>query len=190
MSDSSRRAFLRGGLRASIVTAGGLLLPMRGGNALAFPDVGAVPDIPVMTQPFAPSAELLECRRIVRAQAAVRGFHNGRAGGPGHPFYELAQEYAAVAGKVLDRPVCSWGQVVEIAEIAFRVADKQQETYWQGGVTGHLDGIDGHTAWRGREGWERSDFWLRPAPTLIEAVMAMGGGERLDANWFDGGVYG
>lgn len=68
MSETSRRSFLSGGLRAAVVTAGGILLPMRGGSALSFPNAGALPDIPVLAHGFMPSAELMECRRIIARQ--------------------------------------------------------------------------------------------------------------------------
>ncbi len=100
MSDTDRRGFLRGGLRAALLGTGGLLLPMQGRTLLSFPNAAGLPDIPVIAQPFIPSPELLELRRIVMAQVAARRIelprgHPGRHGGPGHPFYELAMEYDA-----------------------------------------------------------------------------------------------
>jgi hypothetical protein len=49
MSDTDRRALLRGGLKAALAGAGGLLLPWQGGGAFALPDLGKAALVPSPT---------------------------------------------------------------------------------------------------------------------------------------------
>jgi hypothetical protein len=127
MTDTDRRGFLRGGLKAALVGTGGLLLPWHGGNAFALPtDLGAAAELPVRTMPLPVSKECLKLRQIIERQrewyrrsAADRGLAvNSRE------WRALAAEYAAVANVTLRRPIATWGQASEVAEIAWRYHDK------------------------------------------------------------------
>src|ERR1700682_1243424 len=64
MSDTDGRGFLRGGLKAALLGTGGVLLPMEGRSLFSFPNIAALPDIPVIAGGFRPSPETLELRRI------------------------------------------------------------------------------------------------------------------------------
>lgn len=184
MSETSRRAFLRGGLRAALGT-GGLLLPWQGGGALALPDLAKAALVPVTAGPFPVSAETIELRRILARQYEVHlmqfdGEPYGRRRTPSDHrdrlWRECAEEYKKVASVVLDRPVASWGQAVEIAEICWRVHPK----VWFGEEPGRTFGS---LTLQGYQKHSTADFYSRPMPCLIEAVLQLGGGERHAPNF-------
>lgn len=182
MTDLSRRTMLSGGLKAALGAAGGLLLPWQGGGAFALPDIGRAAGVPVSTGPLPVSAETVELRRIMARQheAHMMGCSTDEA-------YELrkrlwrkcAEEYAATSRAVLERPIQSWGQAVEIAEICWRYHPKA----WAGppGYNGvPRDGLVADWAVLSLDGagMRRGGNHLSPVPYLIEAVLKLGGGQR------------
>ena len=139
MSETSRRSFLSGGLRAAVATAGGILLPMRG-QAFAFAEPAALPDVPIVTSAFTPSAELLHLRHIIELQraAGARAKAKPYPGGWRGPEWVLLQgEYEDLAGVILDRSPPSWNHVAELAEIAWRAHPKA----WLGRAPGESFGM-------------------------------------------------
>jgi hypothetical protein len=177
MSEPARRVFLR-----SALGAGGLLLPWRGSGALALADPGAAARLPVVAAPLPVSEAGLEVRNIVRAmQERPRDadYHSLNAN-----WRALRHLYVPWAEAVLNRPARSWSDCVEIAEIAWHWHPKA----WRGppdyGRTDQLEGITGHQSHATSiDPPEDYRFWLRPVPALIEAVLTLGGGERLDPQW-------
>ena len=189
MSETSRRGFLSGGLRAAVATAGGVLLPMKVGTALAFPNLDAIPNIPVLARGFGPSAELLELRQIIARQWESQRLGLGREGYPaGHRggiWMECQNEYARVACEILDRPERTWSNVAEIAEVCWRAHPK----VWYGQRPGEtfgmlsLDGYQRHGPYVDRHS---PDLRTHSTASLIEAVLGMTGGERRDPAWSPG----
>ena len=194
MSDFSRRTMLSGGLKAALGAAGGLLLPWQGGGAFALPDIGGAAGIPVTTGPLPVSAETLAMRSILARQYEVHLMPCSP-----HGAYELrnrlwrecALEYKALARVVLERPVQSWSQAVEMAEICWRHYPK----VWVGPPTWEQRGTRGVLALQERapvDRWARLSLEgagvrrgsddplspLQPFPHLIEAVLTLGGGQR------------
>jgi hypothetical protein len=188
MSDTDRRGFLRGGLKAALAGTGGLLLPWQGGNAFALPtDLGAAAELPVRAVPLPISKETVQLREIIERQREwYRRSHADRGlAVNSREWRALAAEYASLAGVVLKRPITSWGQASEAAEIAWRYHEK----VWD---------------WNGEREWmtlanapycgDRSGRFPSAASVLIEGVLALAGGQRNDpddwnANQFRAAIY-
>ena len=170
MSNTDRRSFIRGGLRAALGT-GGLLLPWQGGGVLALPNLGGAPQVPVTSGPFPVSDETLELRRIVERRRHINAMEPGDARSLARITRML--EYQDVANVILDRPVSSWGQVAEIAEIAWCCTPK----VWYGRMPGQTYGM---LDLDGRQNRNVAHWHLSPAPCLIAAVMQLTGAPRLD----------
>ena len=157
-----RRTFLRSALTA----AGGLLLPFRGTGALAL-DLAA-PHVPVSAVPLPVSATTRELRHIkhVLHDINVQG-RAYREGALSREWWETFRAYDAEAEVLLSRPVRSWADCVELAEVCW------------------------HTHWKGR--YENGRVRLEPRRpdciaerariNLIEGVLALGGGQRFDPNF-------
>ena len=169
---------------------GGLLLPWQGGGALALPDLTKAADIPVTAAPLPISAATIELRRIVDREAEIHrtrfGYHE--SGFRGWPTIEEQHRYCEAAEVVLNRPVQSWADVAEIAEIAWKLQPKvglgaDRPRY----VT--LESYQPHlAAWHGNIGMPCRDTHARAIACLIEAVMTLGGGRRLDPLRYDSEV--
>jgi len=154
-----RRMFLRSALTA----AGGLLLPLRGAGALELD--ATTPHVPVSTVPLPVSGTTLEMRRIkqVLHDIQLRGLAY-RKGTLSAEWRETYHAYDAAAEVLLSRPVRSWADCVEMAEVCWH-------THWKG--------------WdeNGRVRLEprRPDCIAERARiNLIEGVLALGGGQRFD----------
>lgn len=155
-----RRVFLRSALTA----AGGLLLPFRGAGALEL-DLTA-PHVPVSAVPLPVSSTTLELRRIKHALHEIRQRQVCRDGSLSDEWRETVRAYDAEAELLLSRPVRSWADCVELAEVCW------------------------HTHWKG---WDENGR-VRLAPrwpdciaerariSLIEGVLSLGGGQRFDPN--------
>jgi hypothetical protein len=173
----SRRVFLR-----SALGAGGLLLPWRGSGALALVDPGAAARLPVHHAPLPLSEAGLECRNIIRA--LIERPRTGDYSTLNAHWRALHELYKPWAEEVLNRPVKSWSDCVEIAEIAWHWHPKA----WLGPPhytrTDQLEGVMGYQSHATSVNPDPNYcFWLRPIPALIEAVLTMGGGRRLDPHW-------
>ena len=127
MSNTDRRSFLSGGLRAAVATAGGVLLPMRG-QAFAFAEPLALPDVPIMAGAFSPSAELLQLRHIIELQRVAGELRIDTEGLPrghrGREWVRCQDDYEHLAGAVIERYPKSWADIAEVAEIAWRAHPK------------------------------------------------------------------
>jgi hypothetical protein len=86
--------------------------------------------------------------------------------------------YGATVGTLAARPATSWGHVVELAEIAWHFALKE-ESIDADGRCAYTDRL----AAKPRFAKGREECWImRANAALIEAVLALGGGERFDHN--------
>lgn len=166
---NNRRQFLG-------VLSRALLLPVAGSGALAFTDPAKAAAIPMMTAaPLPFSADCLQLRSIKRALVALP--ENSDSGSPGQkgPWYRMQnEEYHPIKMRVSTRPVKSWTDCVELAEIIW--------TEWE---KDHSDGycvgrqIDKLAVHEHRVG--PGSFYARHAiVSLVEGVLALGGGERFD----------
>jgi len=162
MSDT-RRTFLRSTLAAT----GGLLLPLNGTGAIAL-NLDA-PRLPVSAVPLPLSSEALKLRRIKTALRAIR-MENSGPSGPGSPWANTMTEYTAVADQVVRRPVQSWADCVELAEIA-----------WHGQWKN--DGPDGRPRLSFHPSLQLDCCWTWATIALIEGVLTLGKGERNDPRW-------
>jgi hypothetical protein len=188
MSETDRRGFLRGGLKAALAGTGGLLLPWQGGNVFALPtDLGAAAELPVRTMPLPVAKETLHLREIIERQRDwYRETPADRRHNIGNREWQaLAAEYAAVADVILRRAITTWGQASEVAEIAWRYHDKtwrwDSEREWMALANAPYCG-------------DRSGRFPSSASVLIEGVLALGGGQRNDpddwnANRFRAAIY-
>jgi hypothetical protein len=167
-----RRGLLRGGLQAALVGAGGLLLPWKGGGALALPDLAEAARVPVTLAPFPVSAELLELRRLKRRLVELKAvptqhaledhFARHESDRAAMRWFEVMYgEYWPIAQSIAERPVASWGQCVELAEIVW---DRKKK--WR---------IDNNVRKPHHHG--DTDHILA---TLVDGVLTLGGGERFD----------
>jgi hypothetical protein len=141
MSDTDRRGFLRGGLKAALLGTGGVLLPMEGRSLFSFPNVAALPDIPVIAKGFTPSAETLELRQIHELlRAHFTDGYQARLGidESQKRYAALIKRYHAVAQKLAAKQVLSWQHVAELAEVAWFWAPKEEHVdefhYYRGGL--------------------------------------------------------
>lgn len=194
MIDQTRRHVLRNGMRIALGTvagAGGMLLPLSGGNAIELEDQGA--QYLGVVRPLPVSPECLELRAIVgRQRHLVRVSRTSRLSSFQEwrdAYLRMSHEYTAIAETVLARPVTSWAQASEIAEIAWRWAPKA----WQDDIglefprdrPGLLEGtMDTLTMASGRH--RAGSPEKIPHAVLIEAVLTLCGGERNDPNDFKG----
>ena len=190
MSDTDRRALLRGGLKAALAGAGGLLLPWQGGGAFALPDLSNAALVPVDAVPLPVSAECLALREIIERQREYyRRQHRSRSSQP--EWREMAIEYSALAQVVLARPVTSWGQASEVAEIAWRYhhkawgpAPEHFADYYKPPV---LEGtLEALTLASGDQSGKHG---RSPSAVLIDAVLTLGGGQRNDPGDWRANLY-
>ena len=85
--------------------------------------------------------------------------------------------YGATTGVLSRRPATSWGHVVELAEVAWHFALKE-EIADSDGCFVYTDRLATKPRFsRGEDCWR-----MRADAALIEAVLALGGGERFDHN--------
>jgi len=86
-------------------------------------------------------------------------------------------QYGATADVLARRPAASWGHVVELAEVAWHFAVKEEIIDDNGCsvYTGRLASRPRLT--KGEDCWR-----MRANAALIEAVLKLGGGERFDHN--------
>lgn len=185
MSDTDRRAFLRGGLRAALATGGGLLLPWQGGGALALPDLAETARVPVSLGPLPVIPECLELRRI-KEKLLERHLMRDKGGidESQRIWRSLHEEHERVAHSLYSKRVTSWSEVVAMAEIAWCYMPKEENRYFYGeGYTGRL--AKGYPKDQPRAvswvwGVAAQDCAIRANANLIEAVLSLGGGERFD----------
>lgn len=183
---NNRRQFLGALSRA-------LLLPVAGSGAVAFADPAKAASIPMMTAaPLPFSADCLQLRSIKRALAALP--ENSDIGSPGQKgrWYRMQnEEYHPVKMRVSTRPVTSWTDCVELAEIIWTEWEKECHEC-RGSVSIDIEGRE----CREHGFCERQptaklavhanrvgpgSFYARHAITaLVEGVLALGGGERFD----------
>jgi prolyl oligopeptidase PreP (S9A serine peptidase family) len=157
---------------------------MEGRRLFSFPNVAALPDIPVIAKGFAPSAECLELRQIKRELTASHlaqeqlGYEESN-----RRWAALWHRHDAVAQVLYDRPVRTWSQVSEFAEIAWLHAQKEEEEMgdpsWRYSVnTGRLARkTESNSNWRG---WSSCSSATASYAALIEGVLTLTGGERYD----------
>jgi hypothetical protein len=194
MTDTDRRGFLRGGLKAALVGTGGLPLPWQGGGALALPDLGIAAMVPVKSVPLPVSAECLALREIIERQREhYRRKHQSRSCEvTSAEWRAMAEQYSALADVVLARPVTTWGQASEVAEIAWRYHDKAwgpapnyfSRYYSPPVLEGTLEAL---TIASGRD--RMGQRTRSPNAVLIDAVLSLGGGERNDPDDWSANLY-
>lgn len=180
MSDLSRRSILRGGLRTAL-GVGGIMLPFAGTKALTFAEPAAAADLAVIETSFPLSRDLIRYRAMLREHEEWRLDATIARCFSHEPPSLLAEEvglrrrvYEDQAKTIMARPVHSWGDVAELAEIAWQAAPKRQE----------LIGPDSDRTCLARGFWNRcefiEDFGMVANAALIEAVLTMSGGQRYD----------
>jgi hypothetical protein len=207
MDKMCRRSVLRfGGLMS-----GGLILPWAGSKALALAEPTTVADLAVVETPFPASAEILRFRSMITEMSAWRLeatiaqerkdevdlalFAERRRHGTepktffrtGQPlFSELKQRcdaWEAQAHKVLSRPVQSWGDVAEIAEIAWTVAPKVGDRMDDKGEPAPPGATPALRRYAGSVRDPRNyidEFAIAANAALIDGVLTMAGGQRFD----------
>lgn len=183
MSNTDRRGFLRGGLRAALGT-GGLLLPWQGDGALALPDTDQAAKLRVVAASLPVSAECLEMRAIKREMTQSSEMQE-RLGIDGSQKWwrALYDRHELLAERLYSRPVKTWGQVAEFAEIAWFRTPKEEIKVGPpdrrfGAYTGQL-ARDPRQLFGGH--WEYySEAGLCAHVALIEGVLTLAGGERFD----------
>ena len=166
---NNRRQFLGALSRA-------LLLPVAGSGAVAFADPAKAASIPMMTAaPLPFSADCLQLRSIKRALAALP--ENSDIGSPGQKgrWYRMqTEEYHPIKMRVSTRPVTSWTDCVELAEIIWTEWEKDHRDGYCVGPPGNKLAVHENQVGPG-------SFYARHAITaLVEGVLALGGGERFD----------
>ena len=174
---TTRRQFF--GTLGKALGAGGLLLPWGGKGALALPtDLGKAAQLPVTAAPMPFSTECLELRQLRRQLLDCR-LRQSQDRQPLDDYQRdwrtVMDHYGATAGVLSRRPATSWGHVVELAEIAWHFAPKEEIADSDGCLvyTGRLAGKPRFT--KGEDCWR-----MRANAALIEAVLNLGGGERFD----------
>lgn len=186
MENISRRSLLR----LSGYLTGGLVLPLVGTQALALVNPGQTESVAVAPVAMPVSNELVKFRSHARVFANLRR-QTWAKYRHSLPQFRSEQEIVdtiikpesrrveAQAAVILARPVTSWADVGELAEIAWLAAQKDDCPV--GPRTGQLKrGI-----WR-RRGSDPYDFVhedvlsLNATAALIEAVLTMTGGQRFD----------
>lgn len=180
MTDFSRRSILRGGLRTAL-GAGGLMLPFAGSKALTFAEPAAAAELAVIQTSFPVSADLVRYRAMLREHEEWRLEATIARAFSHEPPAVLAEEvgqrrslYEGQAGAIMARPVQSWGDVAELAEIAWEAAPKHR--VWSGPDPDETRLATGHWNY----GRYVEDFSMIANAALIEAVLSMSGGERYD----------
>jgi hypothetical protein len=174
---TTRRHFL--GTLGKALGASGLLLPFAGKGALALPaDLGKAAQLPVTAAPMPFSTECLELRQMRRQllDCRLRQSQDRQPHDDYHrDWHAVMDRYGATTAVLAGRPATSWGHVVELAEIAWHFAPKEE-----------IINADGCSVYTGRIATrphlaKGEDCWrMRANAALIEAVLALGGGERFD----------
>jgi hypothetical protein len=186
MSDTDRRGFLRGGLKAALLGTGGVLLPMEGRSLFSFPDAAAMPDIPVIAKGFTPSAECLKLREIKREMFRHRidpSIQSLSYEEQCRQHRALWSHYNTAASTLHRRPATTWAHVSDLAESAWFHAQKEEvevgDPDWRyHEYTGQLARqTRNDSVWRS---WSSSSDATASYAALIEAVLTMTGGERYD----------
>jgi hypothetical protein len=172
MTDPTRRLVL-----GSALGAGGLLLPWQGCGALAVPDLGAAAGLTVVRAPLPISAEGLEMRLLRVALRDTRYLETERE--RASAWNAAMDQYYDNGLALLKRPVRSWSHCVELAELAWHAHAKALGPHPDCYYTDRLEGIDGRCT-GSHVTWGDGGIFVRAIPSLIEAVLTMGGGQRVD----------
>jgi hypothetical protein len=181
---SRRGVFRLGGL------AGGLLLPFAGGKALSFVDMTEAAKFDVANAAFPVSRELAVFRHA--AEGIVEWCNIGAAKNAKMPVTKFIVQLRAreearntAAHAIWSRPVQTWGDVADLAEVAWQYALKEEDfgaNRLGRNPTGRLQQIDSRfTA-------ETGDVRLaeHAAAMLIEGVLTLSAGRRYDPRIADG----
>lgn len=193
----TRRRFLSLG---SMMT-GGLLLPWAGGKALALANPGDAGNVPVVSADFPVSRELKAYRDarealisnpfpLVLSQSALEALDDQTANtitlavrhaDKGHAEYRaLYRAMVAAAIAVWETPVLNWGDVAARAEIAWEAAPKIEDPYGTNDMPIKGDGIDWPLGGGANYSNYPSALSVRASAELVEAVMTLTGGEKVD----------
>jgi hypothetical protein len=147
-------------------------------RCLALPDLGQAGELPVVPAPLPVSAAALELRRLRSALRETRRIKDREESE--RVWYALMAQYRETGTVILNRPVRSWSQCVELAEMAWHMHMKEWGPLPRCDLTGHLEGITGECSRASLHTAHPRGFSARPIPSLIEAVLTMGGGQRGD----------
>jgi hypothetical protein len=179
-ADTDRRGFLRGGLKAALIGAGGVLLPMQGRSPFSFPNIAALPDIPVIAKGFAPSAETVDLRRIHEAlrEHITQDLQTKLGYDESQKRYAaLIRRYGAVAQQLAAKKILSWEHVAELAEVAWFWAPKAEAgedfSYYTGDLALHPKS--------GFHAKYHNEYELAANAALIEAVLTLSQGAATTA---------
>ncbi|MCC7251837.1 hypothetical protein [Hyphomicrobium sp.] len=175
MSNLSRRSLLSGGLRAAL-GAGGLILPWTGGSALAVVDRRAAEAVAVAAIDWPVSEAMLKYRGIREDLITLRRPEGSQLEYEARHIL-LWRDLVEAAEGIWREPVKTWSDVAVRAEIAWTAALKEADgCHDSSDYERLLKGNGVHwPAFRGP-----SAFSVRANAELIEAVLCMTGGERVD----------
>lgn len=181
MIDLSRRALFSGGLKAAL-GAGGLILPFAGGSALAMVDKRATDDVAVTPVEWPVSETLLRFRAIRDQLLALRRPEGGSIDYQAR-WILLWHDLVDAADGVWSEPVHTWGDVAARAEIAWagapKVADARGVTEDPGPYRNYCSLAKGNGIHYPIMGYT-SAFSIKANAELIEAVLVLTGGDRVD----------
>lgn len=187
MENISRRSLLR----LSGYLTGGLVLPFAGTKALALINPADAEAIAVRPTTMPVSNDLLQFRSLTREYIRIRhdtweDWHTGarswesQQAAVDESITPAVRHYEAAAMAIVARPVTSWADIGELAEIAWAVAPKDMCPVRE--RSGELQ----RGYWRRRDPsnpyvWDHhDDLRLSAQAALIEGVLAMTGGHRFD----------
>jgi hypothetical protein len=154
-----RRMFLR----SALASAGGLLLPLRGSGAFAL-DLSH-PKVPVASVGIPRSAEGLELSRLRAVLAEIHDRPNSDA--RTESWRQTMHAYRAIIDQICARPVYSWNDCIDLAEVGWHISDKEPDP------NGRLRLVPCRQT-------EANDTFTRARHALFEAVLTLGQGERVD----------
>lgn len=169
---ANRRGFLSNLGKA--LGAGGLLLPVGGTGAFSLPaDLGQAAGVPVTRAKLQFSPEAIELRRI---RDRLHEIHLSRTVRPdtGLWFKTMTKEYRPLAQTIRSRPNPTWADCVELAEHLWHILPKKTQVLERGShqrceTLGELS--------VGSQNVPGTDAFV---VALVEAVLALGEGERWD----------
>lgn len=190
----SRRGILRLGSLLGAGASAGLLLPWGGGKVVALTSAEAAADIPAVLKPFPTSkafdgfmnkAHALEHIKRHPELDDAQHRHTDRS-----LHYRTAVEMGDAAIRVAARPAQTWGDIVELAQIAYVAAPKEEiwdqhlfnsPHFYTGRLWNHASPSRPELQIQSKQRWLRQHDWYTFAnAALIEGVLHLAGRQGYD----------